>query len=83
MSDDFIDELERRTAARGWVGAPSLWELIARRAEASPDAVLAEEDTGRRLTFAGFRDACLVAAAGLHTRYGVGLGTAVSWELPT
>jgi cyclohexanecarboxylate-CoA ligase len=80
---DFIDELERRTRARGWVGAPTLWSLIERRAEATPDAVLAEEDTGRRLTFAAYRHACLTAAAGLHDRFGVGCGTSVSWELPT
>lgn len=80
---DFLEELSRRTRARGWLGAPSFWTLIDRRAEASPDAVLAEEDTGRRLTFAGYRDACLSAAAGLHADHGVGRGTAVSWELPT
>ena len=35
------------------------------------------------LTFAGYRDACLAAAAGLHGQYGVGRDTSVSWELPT
>ena len=80
---DFIEQLEERTSARGWIGAPSLWELIERRAAATPEAVLAREDTGRELTFAGYRDACLVAAAGLHAEHGVGEGTSVSWELPT
>ncbi len=80
---DFVEELERRTAARGWVGAPTLWGLIDRRAEATPDAVLAHEDTGHELTFSGFRQACLVAAAGLRAEHGVGRGTSVSWELPT
>ena len=65
------------------MGAPTLWELIERRAEATPDAVLAHEDTGAELTFAEYRDACLRAAAGLHADYGVGRGTGVSWELPT
>jgi hypothetical protein len=83
MSDDFIDQLAERTAARGWVGAPTLWELVERRTEATPDTVLAHEDTGRELTFAQYRDACLRAAAGLYTDYGVTRGTAVSWELPT
>ena len=69
---DFIDDLRQRTAARGWVGEPTLWGLIEGRAEATPDAVLAHEDTGNELTFAGYRDACLVAAAGLHTHHGVG-----------
>ena len=80
---DFIDQLTDRTARRGWVGAPTLWGLIERRAEATPDAVLAHEDTGKELTFAGYRDACLRAAAGLSAEYGVGSGTGVSWELPT
>jgi acyl-CoA synthetase (AMP-forming)/AMP-acid ligase II len=80
---DFIEELEARTAARGWVGASTLWGLIERRAEASPDALLAHEDTGHELTFAGYRDASLRAAAGLHNDHGVGPDTGVSWELPT
>ena len=80
---DFIEELNRRTASRGWVAAPTLWGLIERRAAATPDAVLAHEDTGQELTFAGYRDACLRAAAGLFTDYGVTAGTSVSWELPT
>jgi cyclohexanecarboxylate-CoA ligase len=68
---------------RGWVGAPTLWELIERRAEATPDERLAHEDTGKELTFAGYRDACLRAAAALYTDYGISRDTAVSWELPT
>ena len=80
---DFIDQVAQRTAARGWVGAPTLWGLIERRAEATPDKVMAHEDTGNELTFAGYRDACLRAAAGLHAQFGVTRGTSVSWELPT
>ncbi len=80
---DFIEELDQRTAARGWVGAPTLWGLVERRAEVTPDAVLAHEDTGRELTFSQFRQASLEAAAGLHARHGVGRGTSVGWELPT
>ena len=72
-----------RTAARGWLGAPSLWGLIERRAAATPDAVLARDDAGRELTFAGYRDAGLRAAAGLAADYGITTGTSVSWELPT
>jgi acyl-CoA synthetase (AMP-forming)/AMP-acid ligase II len=80
---DFVDDLHARTEARGWVGGTSLWQLIERRAAATPDAVLAHEDTGAELTFAQYRDACLRAAAGLHADHGVGRGTGVSWELPT
>ncbi len=80
---DFVDDLAARTEARGWVGGSSLWQVIERRAEATPDAVLAHEDTGAELTFAQYRDACLRAAAGLHADHGVGRDTGVSWELPT
>ncbi len=80
---DFIDQLLERTAARGWIGAPSLWELIERRAAVTPDAVIAQEDTGTELTFAGYRDACLRTAAGLFSEHGAGSGTSISWELPT
>ncbi len=83
MNDDQRDAMEQRAATRGWVFAPTLWGLIEARAEATPDAVLAHEDTGRELTFAGYRDACLRAAAGLHADHGVTAGTSVSWELPT
>ncbi len=80
---DFVDDLYRRCAERGWLAATSLWELIEVRAATTPDAVLAREDTGNVLTFAGYRDACLVAAAGLFADFGVTEGTSVSWELPT
>src|SRR5665213_4195483 len=80
---DFIEELAERTTGRGWVGAPSLWELIERRSARTPDAVLAREDTGRQMTYTDYRQSCLVAAAGLWTDFSVGEGTSVSWELPT
>ncbi len=80
---DFVDDLEVRTAAHGWVSAPTLWELVERRVAATPDAVLAHEDTGAELTFAQYRDASLRVAAGLHREFGIGEGSAVSWELPT
>jgi acyl-CoA synthetase (AMP-forming)/AMP-acid ligase II len=83
MNDDQRDAMEQRALARGWVFAPTLWGLIERRAETTPDAVLAHEDTGRELTFAQYRDACLRAAAGLAADHGVTGGTSVSWELPT
>ena len=83
MNDDQRDAMERRAIARGWVFAPTLWGLVEARAAATPDGLLAHEDTGRELTFAGYRDACLRAAAGLHADHGVTAGTGVSWELPT
>ena len=83
MNDDQRDAMEQRATARGWVFAPTLWGLIEARAAATPDAVLAHEDTGKELTFADYRAACLRAAAGLFADHGVTAGTSVSWELPT
>ena len=83
MNDEALVQMEQRAAARGWLFAPTLWELIERRAASTPDAVLAREDTGNELTFAGYGDACLRAAAGMYTDHGVVADTSVSWELPT
>ncbi|MFI1013441.1 class I adenylate-forming enzyme family protein [Streptomyces sp. NPDC020965] len=61
--------------------APTLWELIRRRAGLTPDRpVLLQGD--RVLTFAGLRDRAERVAAGLHAR-GVRPGTVVAWQLPT
>ncbi len=59
-----------------------LWERIEARAEATPRALFAVDSAGRRLDFAGYRDAVLRAAAGL-SELGVGPGSVVSWQLPT
>jgi len=83
MDDEARATMEQRAHARGWLFAPTLWELIEARAAATPDAVLAREDTGAVLTFGAYRDACLRAAAGLYADHGVRAGTSVSWELPT
>ncbi len=83
MTDDVIEQLAARAADRGWAWAPTLWHLVESRAGTTPDAVLAREDTGKVVTFAGYRDACLATAAGLHEQWGVSRDTAVSWELPT
>jgi cyclohexanecarboxylate-CoA ligase len=62
--------------------ARSLWELIERRAEATPDGVLAVDEDGRTMTFGDYRAASERAAAGLADA-GLAEGTAVSWQLPT
>lgn len=80
---DFVDDVAERTKAQGWLGAETLWELIDKRAKATPDALMALDENRRSLTFGQYRDECLSAAAGLHEQYGVGEGTSVSWELPT
>ena len=64
------------------IEARSLWELIERRAAATPDALFAVDDEGRRQSFAAYRDAALRCAAGLAAR-GVRAGMNVSWQLPT
>ena len=64
------------------IEARSLWELLERRVEATPDAVMAVDENGRALTFAEYKAEAERAAAGL-ARLGVGAGDVVSWQLPT
>jgi acyl-CoA synthetase (AMP-forming)/AMP-acid ligase II len=61
--------------------ARSVWELIERRAAATPDRVMLHAGE-RSVTFAQYRDDVERAAAGWHAR-GVGTGVHVSWQLPT
>ncbi|MFE4855642.1 class I adenylate-forming enzyme family protein [Streptomyces sp. NPDC056670] len=59
----------------------TLWELIERRAELTPDRpVLLQGD--RTLTFGALRERCERVAAGLYGM-GVRAGTVVAWQLPT
>ncbi|MEU6282345.1 AMP-binding protein [Streptomyces sp. NPDC047028] len=61
--------------------APTLWDLVDRRARLTPDRpVLLQDD--RTLTFGELRDRSERVAAGL---YGLGVrpGTVVAWQLPT
>lgn len=60
----------------------TLWALVERRAAETPDAEMAVDERGVRLTFAEYRDAALRAAAGLYN-VGVRPGSVVSWQLPT
>ena len=62
--------------------ASGLWELIEKRADATPDALFAVDESDRSLGFGAYREACLRAAAGLAVR-GIGAGDRVSWQLPT
>jgi acyl-CoA synthetase (AMP-forming)/AMP-acid ligase II len=61
--------------------ARSVWELIDRRADASPDRVMLY-DGDRETTFSEYKTLVERAAAGLHAM-GVGTGVNVSWQLPT
>ncbi|MGX9890661.1 class I adenylate-forming enzyme family protein [Streptomyces sp. NPDC002276] len=61
--------------------ARTLWELVVRRAESTPDRpVLLQDD--RALTFGELRDRSERVAAGLYDM-GVRPGTVVAWQLPT
>jgi cyclohexanecarboxylate-CoA ligase len=63
-------------------GARTMWELVERRGEASPDHPMLIAADGETVTFGQFRDRAARVAAGLHGR-GIGTGTVVSWQLPT
>jgi acyl-CoA synthetase (AMP-forming)/AMP-acid ligase II len=63
-------------------GARTMWELVDRRAAASPDHPLLIAPDGETLTCAQFRDRAERVAAGLHAM-GVTEGSVVSWQLPT
>ncbi|MEU2833597.1 AMP-binding protein [Streptomyces lavendulae] len=65
----------------------TLWELVSRRADRTPDApvlIEAAEDPAddRTLTFGALRERAERAAAGLYAM-GVRPGTVVAWQLPT
>jgi cyclohexanecarboxylate-CoA ligase len=60
----------------------TLWDLIGRRAAATPDALMAVDEHGSRLTFAEYRDRSERAAAGLAAA-GLGEGDVITWQLPT
>ncbi len=64
------------------IEASSLWELVTKRAEATPDAPMVVDESRTTLTFAEYRDAAERAAAGLHER-SVKDGSVVTWILPT
>jgi len=64
------------------IEAATLWHLIEARAQATPERRMAVDQAGRELDFAGYRDAALRAARGLHA-LGVGPESVVAWMLPT
>src|SRR5690242_7481272 len=59
----------------------TLWELVERRAQLTPDRPLLLSEHGD-LTCAEFKDRCERVAAGLHDM-GIRPGSPVSWQLPT
>jgi cyclohexanecarboxylate-CoA ligase len=63
-------------------GARTMWELVDRRAAASPDHPMLLAADGETVTFGQFRDRAERVAAGLFGM-GVSSGSVVSWQLPT
>ena len=71
---------ERLTTSEG--AEPTLWSLVDARAAASPDGLVAVDESGRTLTFGELRaqaesTACRLAALGVDAT------SLVSWQLPT
>ncbi|HTR70654.1 MAG TPA: AMP-binding protein [Mycobacteriales bacterium] len=62
--------------------APTIWELVRRRAELSGDRVALIEPGGAQVTFGELAARTEQVAAGLLS-LGVGPGSRVSWQLPT
>jgi cyclohexanecarboxylate-CoA ligase len=60
----------------------SMWELVARRAAASPDRPMLMDENDRQVTFGQFATRCEAVAAGLFG-LGIGPGAMVSWQLPS
>ena len=62
--------------------APTIWELVRRRAERSGGRTMLLDTAGRRVSFAEFAEQAEAVAAGLQS-LGIGPGTQVTWQLPT
>lgn len=60
----------------------TLWELMERRVDATPDALMAVDEDMRTITFAEYWSEAERAAAGLMAQ-GLHAGDVVSWQLPT
>ncbi|WP_211231076.1 class I adenylate-forming enzyme family protein [Streptomyces sulphureus] len=65
-----------------YLDGTGIWDLVLRRAEATPGTQLVVDETRRRMTFGEYRDAAERVAAGLAER-GVRAGDVVSWQLPS
>lgn len=64
------------------IDGTTLWDLIDRRADATPDALMAVDEDMRTLSFGELATEAERAAAGL-ANYGIRAGDVVSWQLPT
>jgi acyl-CoA synthetase (AMP-forming)/AMP-acid ligase II len=66
----------------GLLEAPTIWELVRRRAELSGERVMLLDTSGRRVTFGELAGLAERTAAGLLAQ-GIGPGSRVTWQLPT
>src|SRR5690606_41672281 len=64
------------------VRAETIWDLVERRAQLSPNEVALLDEGDTRLTFREFRDRAARVAAALHAD-GIGPGSRVAWRLFT
>src|SRR3954463_14756492 len=62
--------------------APTIWDLVRRRAEISGDSAMLLDPAGRRVSWTEFSALAERTAAGLQQQ-GIGPGTKVTWQLPT
>ena len=62
--------------------APTIWELVRRRAEISGDAPMLLDPAGRRVSWTECAALVERTAAGLQVQ-GIGAGSKVTWQLPT
>ena len=63
-------------------GAPTMWEFLRSRAEATPDALMLVDEHDTAVSYAQALDRAERIAAGLYAQ-GYGPGAPVSWQLPT
>src|SRR5690606_9481338 len=71
-----------RVEASVLVRAETIWDLVERRAQLSPNEVALLDEGDTRLTFREFRDRAARVAAALHAD-GIGPGSRVAWQLFT
>jgi cyclohexanecarboxylate-CoA ligase len=62
--------------------APTIWELVRRRADLSRDRTMLLDTAGRTVSFGEFAAQAEAVAAGLMSA-GIGPGSRVTWQLPT
>jgi len=62
--------------------ATTIWDLLDRRADATPEATFGVDELRREMSFSEFRERSIDVAAGLAD-LGIGAGSVVSWQLPS